>query len=296
MTGPIVIKVGGTTLEDQRSAPALWRAIASLHATHPTGIILVHGGGKAVDRHLDRLGFTTQRRDGIRITPADQLDEITGVLAGRINKALVGSLLAAGARAVGLCLGDGNAVPTRKATRYPFDPGQVGEVSLPLTDASEGRGAGSSAPKPRSSSSLPPNLLTHLLASKFLPVLSSIGIDAAGEFLNINADDAAAGVAGMLGAEALVLLTDVPGILDATKTLVREATPQRIESMISSGEIHGGMIPKVRAALEAATSTGTPVVILSGNDPAALAEWAAGKPVGTRIVPNTQQPASANAR
>lgn len=263
--GPLVIKVGGTTLEDQRSAPALWKAVATLHVSHPGGVVLVHGGGKAVDKHLDRLGFTTQRREGIRITPADQLDEITAVLAGRINKSLVGSLNASGAKAVGLCLGDGQSVPTRKSTRYSFDPGRVGEVIPGKADAA--------------------NLLRVLLAGRFLPVLSSIGIDDRGEFLNINADDAAAGVAAQLTAESLILCTDVPGILDANKAIVPEATAERVESMIASGEITGGMIPKVRAALDAAKAINAPVIILSGNDPAALADWAAGKPVGTRIAP-----------
>src|SRR5262245_39511718 len=79
---PIILKVGGTTLEDQSSAPALWRAIADLSRTHNGGTLLVHGGGKAVDRHLERLGFSTERREGIRITPSDQVEEITAVLAG----------------------------------------------------------------------------------------------------------------------------------------------------------------------------------------------------------------------
>lgn len=268
-TGPIVIKVGGTTLEDQRSAPTLWKAVASLHAARPAGVVLVHGGGKAVDKHLARLGFVTERLEGIRITPADQLDEITAVLAGRINKSLVGSLNAAGANAVGLCLGDGQAVTTRKSTRYSFDPGRVGEVMSREADST--------------------NLLRVLLANRFLPVLSSIGIDHQGEFLNINADDAAAGVAAQLSAESLILCTDVPGILDANKAIVPEASTERIEAMIASGEITGGMIPKVRAALDAAKAINAPVIILSGNDPAALADWAAGKPIGTRIVSPTQR-------
>lgn len=265
MSGPIVIKVGGTTLEDRGAAGAIWSAIAQLSRTHPAGVVLVHGGGKAVDRHLDRLGFTTERREGIRVTPADQLDEITGVLAGRINKSLVGQIGAAGGRAVGLCLGDGGAVPTAKTTKFSFDPGRVGEVQ-------DGRAE-------------PGNLLRVLLSAGFVPVLSSIGIDAAGGFLNVNADDAAAGVAGMLGAAALILMTDVPGILDGKKQVVREATAAKIEGMIASGEITGGMIPKVRAACEVAERTGVPVVIVSGNDPSSLPDYFSGKPCGTRIIP-----------
>ena len=180
-----------------------------------------------------------------------------------MNKALVGSLLAAGASAVGLCLGDGDAVPTRKATRYSFDPGRVGEM---VPGAGGGR------------------LLRVLLKEGFVPVLCSIGIDASGQFLNVNADDAAAAVAATLQASALVLLTDVPGVLDAGKRVIPELDQVGIESLVSQGVISGGMIPKVRAALEAGKASGAPVVILDGNSPAALASWIAAEPVGTRIV------------
>jgi len=265
--GPLVIKIGGTALEERSTAPALWAAVAALHASRPSGVVLVHGGGKAVDAHLARLGMPTDRRDGIRITPENQIDEVVAVLAGRVNKSLVGALAAAGAAAVGLCLGDGGAVVTAKATRYAFDPGRVGEVV-------GGQGT----------------LLRVLLAARFLPVVSSIGIDAAGGFLNINADDAAAGVAGVLGASALVLLTDVAGILDGAKRLVHEATPARVEAMIGSGEICGGMIPKARAAALVVATVGVPVIILSGNDGHSLRDWIAGGPVGTRLVPDAPPP------
>lgn len=262
LDGPIIIKIGGTTLEEQRSAPGLWKAVADLSKRHKGGVVLLHGGGKAVDRHLAALGFTTERREGIRVTPENQIDQIAAILAGSVNKALVGSLLAAGAAPVGLCLGDGNAVPTRKATRYSFDPGRVGEMA--------GSGDG--------------RLLTVLLQQGFLPVLSSIGIDSAGQFLNVNADDAASGVAATLKAAALVLLTDVPGVLDGQKQVIPQLDQTAVEALIAQGVISGGMIPKVRAALEASQASGAPVVILDGNSPSALASWIAAEPVGTRIV------------
>jgi acetylglutamate kinase len=259
-TGPIVAKVGGTTLEDASSSPALWRALIDLHRTHAGGVIILHGGGKAVDRQMDRLGFTTERREGIRITPDDQVEEIAGVLAGRINKALVGTLNAMGAKGVGLCLGDGGAIATAKTTKYAFDPGRVGEVT-----GGDGE------------------LLRVLLATKYLPVVSSIGLDADGKFLNVNGDDAAAGIAGVMGAAALILFTDVPGILDGQKKLVREITPAGIERMVASGEISGGMIVKARSASAVATKHQLPVLILSGNNPDSLRDWMEGKESGTRI-------------
>lgn len=262
---PIVVKIGGASLEQQRDNPALWRALVEKHSTHAGGIVLVHGGGKMVDAHLDRLGMKTERREGIRITPPDQMDAIAGVLAGTVNKHLVGAINAAvspGAPAVGLCLGDGNALPTHRTTRFAFDPGCVGDV--------EARGDS--------------RLLRELLRLKFLPVVACIGIDAEGSLLNINGDDAAAGVARGLQAAALVLLTDVEGVRGKDGNTIPELTPARIESLISDGTIAGGMIPKTRSAAETARATGSPVVILSAQ-PQHFGAYLRGEPVGTRVLP-----------
>ena len=110
---PLVIKAGGTTIEDAATAPALYGALVEL-SRRPGGVVFVHGGGRAVDRHLERLGMTSERREGIRITPPEQVEEIAAVLAGSFNKRVVAGLNMAGARAVGLCLGDGRAIATRK--------------------------------------------------------------------------------------------------------------------------------------------------------------------------------------
>lgn len=273
-TGPIVVKVGGAPLEDAAVAPALLEAIADLHLEHDAGIALVHGGGRAVDRQLERLGMVTERREGIRITPPDQLDQIVGVLAGTMNKRLVGELLRLNIGAVGLCLGDADAVPTRKAAGFSFDPGRVGE---PIPQE-PGRGVDRL------------NLLCTLLRERFLPVISSIGIDFQGQFLNVNADDAAAGVAQIVGAAALVLMTDVPGVLDAEKRVISELDRTRIDALIASGVISGGMVPKVRAAADVAVRSGTPVVIMSASECSDLVQIARisspGAPhPGTRILP-----------
>lgn len=268
---PLVIKIGGSTLEEQRAHPELWLALAGLakqeHAQGRGGLVLVHGGGKAADRLLTQLGFTTQRQEGIRITPSDQMDIIAAVLAGSVNKSLVGSLLAANARPVGLCLGDGGAIATARSQRYTFDAGRVGEVLGP-----QANGTGDA------------KLLRLLLAQGYLPVLSSIGIDAEGGLLNINADDAAAGVAVVLAARALVLMTDVAGVKDEQGAIVPRLDEAAILSMIDRGTIHGGMIPKVRAALAASQAAHAPVIIVDGSRPGALAQWIAGEAVGTRIV------------
>lgn len=256
---PVVIKVGGRALEEQITAGALWLAILEIHRKH--GVILVHGGGAAVDRQLARLGLVSQKRDGIRITPPEHMEQIVGVLAGVTNKTLVGAINREGGKAVGMCLGDGQLTQTRISTRYGFDAGRVGEVE-----------------------SCDDGIAHTLLAAGYLPVVCSIGLDAQGEFLNINADDAATGLASRIRARALVLLTDVPGI-KGKDGLVAEVDSTMIEQMIATGEISGGMVVKARSAAETARAIGSPVVILSGQDATAIQDWSTGKSVGTQVLP-----------
>ncbi|MBU6412828.1 MAG: acetylglutamate kinase [Planctomycetes bacterium] len=260
---PVVIKIGGRALEDQIREPALWRSILDIHRKH--GVILMHGGGAAVDRQLARLGLVSEKRDGIRITPPDHMEQIVGVLAGVTNKTLVGAInresASIGISAIGMCLGDGGLARTRVSKRYGFDAGRVGEVE-----------------------SCDDGIAHTLLAAGYLPVVCSIGLDANGDFLNINADDAATGLASRIRARALVLLTDVPGIKGNTG-LVSEIDHAGIEAMIASGEISGGMIVKARSAVETAKAIGSPVVILSGQDASAIQAWASGNTVGTKVVP-----------
>ncbi len=261
---PLIIKIGGAALENEVTAPSVWKAIAQIHTARAGGVVLVHGGGQAVDRHLERLGLTSERRDGIRVTPPEHVEEIAAVLAGKINKSIVGELAKHQVKAVGVCLSDGMSFKVIRSKKYAFDAGRVGEVVQ-----AHGFDGG---------------LLRVLLKGHFLPVVSSIGLDEKG-FLNVNADDAAAALARELSGAALILLTDVPGILDGDKRVVGETTALDIEAMISAGSITGGMIVKARAAAATAASTGVPVVILSGNNPSSLADWSAGRKAGTRVVP-----------
>ncbi|NBX25471.1 MAG: acetylglutamate kinase, partial [Planctomycetes bacterium] len=182
-----MIKLGGALLDEPDAHAKAFDALASCLRSAPG--VVVHGGGKAVDRQLERLGMPSRKQEGIRITPPDQMDEITGVLAGRMNARLVGLLLARGVRAVGLTLGDAGLTHARVTTRYAFDAGRVGEIT------------GGDA-----------TLLHTLLQAGFTPVLSSVALDAQGGALNVNADEAAAAIARLLPAERLVLLTDVPGV------------------------------------------------------------------------------------
>ncbi len=268
MNDPLVVKLGGALLDDAANFPGVFDALVHMHQVHPCGLVIVHGGGKAVDRQLDRLGIATERREGIRITPPEAVEQVAAVLAGTMNTQLLGLLLSRGASAVGLTLTDGHLARATKATRFPFDPGRVGELV-------GGDGM----------------LLRHLLEGGYLPVLSSIATCEAGGILNVNADDAAAQIAGIVGASGLLLLTDVPGVRGADGNVVAELDADAAERLIADGTVTGGMIAKVRGAVAAAESGGVPVVIASWADPKALEALASGGAVGTRVLPRTLAPA-----
>lgn len=269
---PIVVKVGGALLDDPARERPLFDALARLHRDRAGGVVLVHGGGVAVDRLLAALGHETVRREGIRLTPPSQMDPIAGVLAGSVNKRLVGHLLAMGLPAVGLCLGDGGLAECAVTDAFDFDPGRVGMVK-------GGRG----------------RLLEVLLREGFLPCVSSIGIDPKGDLLNVNADDAAAGLARILRARELVLLTDVAGVRGADGAILASIDEPTASRGIEAGWISGGMIAKVRGALAAARVAGVPVRIASWSDAAPLLALAAGGAAmgGTRVTIRATSPATA---
>lgn len=246
---------------DPDAAP-VFDALAALHRAESAGVILVHGGGKLVDRRMAALGLESERREGVRITPPQHVEEVVATLAGIVNTHVVGELSSRGCAAVGLSLGDGFVARCKVADQYSFDPGRVGKV------------VGGS-----------PRLVDALLRAGFLPVFSSIGADAQGRALNINADDAASAVAGIAAARMLVLLTDVPGVLDANKRVLATLTGEEIEARIATGEIANGMIPKVRGALRAARAAGAPAAIASWHEPESLVRLAHGETVGTLVLP-----------
>ncbi len=256
--GPLVIKLGGALIDDACAMRATVRAIGALEAVAPGSTVVVHGGGAAVDRQLARLGMETRRHEGIRITPPEQMEQIAGVLAGATNARLTGALLAEGVRAVGMTLASGGLTLARVAVREGADLGRVGEITGGRADVAHA-----------------------LLEAGLVPVISSIAADAQGELLNVNADDAAVAVAGIVRARALVFLTDVPGVRGAEGRIIERLDRSAAESLIGSGVISGGMIPKVRGALDAAQRCGAPVVIAGWADPAALATIAAGGAAGT---------------
>ena len=267
---PLVVKIGGALLEQADQHMDAFAGLVALHRAHRNagggGIVLVHGGGAQVDKQLKLVGIETPRIEGIRVTTREAIDQVVGVLAGSAHVRLLGILQSQGARVVGLGLSDGGLCTCRHTTKFAFDAGEVGEIT-------GGDGAVAHA----------------LLAAGFMPVVNSIGLSAKGEPLNVNADEAACAIARVVGAAGIVLLTDVPGVLDQSKALIAELDAARIDELIANGTISGGMIPKVRNALDAANQAGCPATIASWRDPAAIATGGA----GTRVLARTPEPAIA---
>ncbi|MBI2382291.1 MAG: acetylglutamate kinase [Gammaproteobacteria bacterium] len=252
---PLVIKLGGALIDEPGVRAELVGKLKALHASGQR-FVLVHGGGKAVDAQLAKLGLKSEKRNGLRVTPKEHIEQIVGVLAGQMNAQLCASLLDSGIPAVGLSLADGG---TTYAEALP-ELGFVGRV------------------KPGNAA-----LLSVLLASGFVPVLSSIA-QGEGECLNVNADDAAEAVASLLGAQALVLLTDVAGVLDGRGQCLPRLDRSAIDQLIAAGTIKGGMTPKVLAAHKASAISGAPVLITHWRRADALAGLRQGQAMGTLIV------------
>lgn len=298
MTGPIVIKLGGRALDEADTRADLWDAVARLALDAPGGLVVVHGGGSAVDAHLARLGLASEREAGLRVTPEDQIGEVVAVLRGKVNTQLVGLLASRGVRAVGLGLSDGRACACVKHEPGGVDLGRVGRVDAgpaqPDADRSEmfrtDRPGFCHTPVAPLIQMAFGYLWSELLGSGFVPVICPIGLDAEGRALNVNADDAALGVAQISNASMLVLLTDVPGILGPSGELLEETDTGEIEDLIASGVITGGMIPKARAAGAGADASGVPTVVASWSQAARLAGLAKGEPVGTRVRPSRSRP------
>lgn len=255
---PLVIKVGGALLDTPQAMQNLISTLAQFKRTQQRQIVIVHGGGCIVDELMQRLNLPVQKKQGLRVTPADQIDIITGALAGIANKKLVAMAKTAGLIAVGLSLGDGNLTT---ATQLDAELGHVATV------------------QPKQAA-----LLNTLLKADFLPIISSIAIDDDGRLMNVNADQAATAIATLLQAE-LVMLSDVDGVLDQQKNLIAELNTAQIENLISEQVITDGMIVKVKAALTAAQALNQAVEIANWKKPEKLADLFSGQRIGTRIAP-----------
>ncbi|QWA14119.1 acetylglutamate kinase [Sodalis ligni] len=257
MMNPLIVKLGGVLLDSEEALERLFTALDSYRAQHQRPLVIVHGGGCLVDELMKKLALPVVKIDGLRVTPADQIDIITGALAGTANKTLLSWAKKHAIPAVGLCLGDGDSV---KVTPLDAKLGHVGKA------------------QPGS-----PTLLTSLLNAGYLPIVSSIGITDDGELMNVNADQAATALAETLGAD-LILLSDVSGILDGKGRRIAEMTAQKAEQLIAQGIITEGMTVKVNAALDAARTLGRPVDIASWRHADQLPALFNGVAIGTRIL------------
>jgi acetylglutamate kinase len=243
---PTVLKLGGELLEDTAAVRAAAQAIVRLAATTP--LVVVHGGGRAIDAELRARGESPRFVDGLRITDAAALDTVVSVLAGRNNSMLVAAIGAAGGRAVGLTGADGQiglsrrAAPLRTVSGETADLGLVGEPES--TDAS---------------------LLADLLGIGCIPVVASIGVDADGGLLNVNADVLAGHLAAILPARRLIIAGGTAGVLDANGQTMSALGVDEIDAMMTSGVAHSGMVAKLATCRLAFSAGVTDISIVAGR-------------------------------
>ncbi len=264
----MLIKVGGAALEDPGSREVFARAVGRARAAGHE-LVLVHGGGRQLGEMANRLGLEERRWRGLRITDERTAELALCVLGGGVNRHLVRSLELEGVPAVGLSGADGRLFDAERVHSEEVDLGRVGRVSL-----------------------VEPRLVEHLLAGRYVPVVSTVGprsgSDHVESFLNVNADHAAGALARALGADVLLLMTDVPALLDGSGRRIASADLGRIAELEAEGVIGGGMIPKLQGALEAlAPPTRTLVKIVPSRGADAVLE-ALDPQIGTVVLPEGQ--------
>ncbi len=252
----VVVKYGGHAMGAEHLAREFARDIVLLEQTAINPVV-VHGGGPQIEAMLKKVGVQSQYAAGLRITDEKTLEIVEMVLAGSINKQMVGYINAAGGKAVGLCGKDGNMVIARKLTRTVIDPDSAIEQVVDLGYVGEPE-------------KVDTTVLTQILGRELIPVLAPVAAAANGGTFNVNADTFAGAIAGALKAKRLLLLTDVPGVLDKSKQLIKELSVDDARRLIADGTISGGMIPKVETCIDALDHGVEGVVILDGKVPHAV--------------------------
>ncbi len=266
----VVIKYGGAAMVDPALKPLVIQDIA-LMAVVGMNPVIVHGGGPEITAHLKKLGKQAEFIDGQRVTDEETLGVAEMVLAGKINSEITLELNRAGVRAVGVSGKDMGLITARKLYHQSsagdsHDIGFVGEVER-----------------------IDPTVIKMFEQNDVVPVISPIGVDQSGQTYNINADTVAAAIAGALQADKFILLTDVRGVLrdrNDESSLIESVQLDEIEQLISAGVVGGGMIPKVRACLDALRGGAKKTHILDGRQPhSLLLELFTDRGIGTQIVP-----------
>ncbi len=257
----VVVKMGGNAMGDDESARTFAEDIVMLRSVGMKPVV-VHGGGPQIDDLLRRLGKTSEFVNGLRVTDAETLEVARMVLVGKVGRDIVGQINVHGAYAVGLSGEDGNLITAE--IRQP-ELGFVGEITV-----------------------VNPGIIQRLLAEDMIPVISSIGTTVGGQALNINADTVAGAVGGALGAEKVIYLTNVPGLLtdvDDPSTLVARVTLADLDAAIADGTISGGMVPKVASCMHAVRAGAVSAHMLDGRIPhVLLLELFTDAGIGTMVV------------
>jgi acetylglutamate kinase len=248
----IVVKYGGHAMGDESVARNFARDMVLLEQSGVNPVV-VHGGGPQIGAMLTKLGIKSEFADGLRVTDKATVEVVEMVLAGSINKQIVGFINNAGGRAIGLCGKDGNMVTAQKVRKVEQD----GKPAIDLGFVGE-------------PSKVDSTVLEQVLGRELIPVLAPIAQGAEGETFNVNADTFAGAIAGALNAKRLLLLTDVPGVLDKDKNLIKQLHIGDIPALIADGTITGGMIPKVETCIYAIEQGVEGVVILDGKIPHAV--------------------------
>jgi len=263
----IVVKYGGNAMTDEKLKHSFARDVVLLKLVGMDPVV-VHGGGPQIDEMLKRVGKKGEFIQGMRVTDRETMDIVEMVLGGLVNKEIVNLINQAGGRAIGLTGKDGSFIrakklmlPNKDDADDMLDIGQVGEIQ-----------------------SIDPEVISLLESREFIPVVAPIGVGEDGESYNINADLVAGKLAEILHAEKLILLTNTPGVLDKEGKLLTGLTPRQVEDLFADGTIHGGMLPKIGSALDAAKSGVKSVHIIDGRvEHALLLEVLTDQGVGTLI-------------
>ena len=247
----VVVKYGGHAMGDEATARSFARDKVMLEQSGVNPVV-VHGGGPQIGAMLEKLGIRSQFSHGLRVTDKTTIEIVEMVLCGSINKQIVGFINAEGGRAIGLCGKDGNMVTATKL-----------EQTIDGADADHGVDLGFVGEPSR----VDTTVLDQVLGRELIPVLAPVAQGGDGATYNVNADTFAGAIAGALKAKRLLLLTDVPGVLDKNKQLIKELSVDAIKELVADGTVTGGMIPKVQTCIYALEQGVEGVVILDGKVP-----------------------------
>jgi acetylglutamate kinase len=252
----VVVKYGGHAMGDESGARSFARDIVMLEQSGINPVV-VHGGGPQIGQMLTKLGIKSEFVDGLRVTDKQTVEIVEMILAGSINKQIVGFINAAGGKAIGLCGKDGDMVKAAKVTRTTRDPDSNIEKAVDLGFVGE-------------PDKVDTKVLDTVLGKDLVPVLAPVATSVEGDTYNVNADTFAGAIAGALKAKRLLLLTDVPGVLDKNKNLIKSLSVEDCRRLIADGTATGGMIPKIETCIYAIERGVEGVVILDGKTPHAV--------------------------